>query len=181
MGTLNVVMYEPEIPQNTGNIMRTCVATNTILHLIEPLGFSLDEKEIKRSGANYIKDVKYIRYKNYQEFLEKNNLVKPEDRKNVYYLSRYGVHSIHNMDVSDTNQDYYFVFGKESTGIPKEILKDNIDKCIRLPMTDKVRALNVSNCCAIIVYEALRQQDFPGLCEFEPEKFKGKNFLFDDK
>ena len=178
MGTLNVVLYQPEIPQNTGNIMRTCVATNTILHLIEPLGFSLEEKEIRRSGANYVKDVKYIRYKSYQEFLEKNNLV--EDRSNVFYLSRYGIKSIHHMNVSNVDKDYYFVLGKESTGIPKEILQDNLDKCIRLPMTDKVRALNVSNVAAIIVYEALRQQDFPGLSEFEPEKYKGKNFLIED-
>ena len=108
MGTLNVVLYQPEIPQNTGNIMRTCVATNTILHLIEPLGFSLDEKDIRRSGANYVKDVKYIRYKSYQEFLEKNNLL--EDRSNVFYLSRYGVKSIHHMNVADVDKDYFFVF-----------------------------------------------------------------------
>ena len=98
----------------------------------------------------------------------------------MYYLSRYGVHSIHDLDVSNNDEDYYFILGKESTGIPKQILHDNIDNCIRLPMTDKVRALNVSNVAAIIVYEALRQQGFPGLCEFEPEKFKGKNYLSED-
>ena len=175
MGKINLVLYEPEIPQNTGNIMRTCVATNTVLHLIEPLGFSLGEKEIKRSGANYIKDVEYILYTNYDEFIEKN-----KGKGKMYYLSRYGVHSIHDLDVSNTDEDYYFILGKESTGIPKQILHDNIDNCIRLPMTDKVRALNVSNVAAIIVYEALRQQGFPGLCEFEPEKFKGKNYLSED-
>ena len=140
MGKINLVLYEPEIPQNTGNIMRTCVATNTVLHLIEPLGFSLGEKEIKRSGANYIKDVEYILYKNYDEFIEKN-----KGKGKMYYLSRYGVHSIHDLDVSNTDEDYY-----------------------------------VSNVAAIIVYEALRQQGFPGLCEFEPEKFKGKNYLSED-
>lgn len=173
MGKINLVLYEPEIPQNTGNIMRTCVATNTVLHLIEPLGFKLEEKEIKRSGANYIKDCEYYLYKNYDEFLEKN-------KGKMFYLSRYGVHSIHELDVSNTDEDYYFVLGKESTGIPKEILHNNIDNCIRLPMTDKVRALNVSNVAAIMVYEALRQQDFPGLSEYEPEKFKGKNYLLED-
>lgn len=177
MGTLNLVLYQPEIPQNTGNIMRTCVATNTVLHLIEPLGFSLDEKEIKRSGANYIKDVKYIRYKDWNDFLSKN-------QGKMYFLTRYGLHNMYDVKVADTNENYYFVLGKESTGIPKEILQENIDSCIRLPMTDKVRALNVSNCAAIIIYEALRQQGFRDLCAFEPDEtenlhFKGKNYLLD--
>lgn len=170
MGSFNIVLYQPEIPQNTGNIMRTCLATNATLHLIEPLGFSLEEKEVKRSGANYIKDVHYILYKDWNEFLEKN-------KGEFYYLSRYGIHSIHDVNVSDDSKDYFFVLGKESTGIPKEILKENIDRCIRLPMTDKVRALNVSNVACVIIYEALRQQNFKGLCEFEPESMKGKNYL----
>lgn len=171
MGTINVVLYQPEIPQNTGNIMRTCVATNTVLHLIEPLGFSLDEKEIKRSGANYVKDVKYFRYKDWDDFLEKN---KPES---IYYLTRYGQKHLFDVDVKNLDKDHYFVLGKESTGIPYEILQENFDKCIRLPMTDKVRALNVSNVAAIMMYEAMRQQNFPNLCEFEPESMKGKDFL----
>lgn len=171
MGRINIVLYQPEIPQNTGNIMRTCVATNTILHLIEPLGFSLDEKEIKRSGANYVKDVEYYRYPNWETFLEKN---KPE---NIYYLTRYGQKHLYDVDVKDQSKDYYFVLGKESTGIPYDILKENFDKCIRLPMTDKVRALNVSNVAAIMMYEAMRQQDFPGLEQYEPESMKGKDFL----
>ncbi len=174
MGTINIVLYEPEIPQNTGNIMRTCVATNTILHLIEPLGFSLDEKEIKRSGANYIKDVIYIRYKNWEEFIQKNNC------EFIYYLSRYGQKHLYDVNVHNMDNDYYFVLGKESTGIPLEILKNNIDKCIRLPMTDKVRALNVSNVAAIMIYEAMRQQDFPNLCQYEPDFLKGKDFLKND-
>lgn len=170
MGTINIVLYQPEIPQNTGNIMRTALATNAKLHLIEPLGFSLDEKSIKRSGANYVKDVHYTLYKNWEEFLEKN-------QGEFYYLSRYGMKGMHDLDVKDQSKDYYFVLGKESSGIPKEILKDNIDRCIRLPMTDKVRALNLSNVAAIIAYEALRQQDFPGLSEYEPESMKGSNYL----
>lgn len=171
MGRINIVLYQPEIPQNTGNIMRTCVATNTVLHLIEPLGFSLDEKEIKRSGANYVKDVEYYRYKNWEDFISQN---KPE---HIYYLTRYGQKHLYDVDVKNVENDYYFVLGKESTGIPYDILKENFDKCIRLPMTDKVRALNVSNVAAIMMYEAMRQQDFPGLCQYEPESMKGKDFL----
>ena len=170
MGTINWVLYQPEIPQNTGNMMRTCLATNTKLHLIKPLGFSLGEAEVKRSDANYIKDVDYVLYENWEEFLEKN-------KGEMYFLTRYGLHNIHSVDVKDDSKDYYFVLGKESSGIPKEILQDNLENCIRLPMTDKVRALNVSNVAAIIIYEALRQQDFKGLSEFEPESMKGKNFL----
>lgn len=170
MGTINIVLYEPEIPQNTGNIMRTCVATNTILHLIEPLGFNLGEKEIKRSGANYVKDVKYFTYKNYDEFLEKN-------KGEFYYLTRYGQHTMFDVNATDISKDYYFILGKESTGIPTDLLKENLDKCIRLPMTDKVRALNVSNVAAIMIYEAYRQQGFPNMSFLEPDNLKGSNFL----
>lgn len=172
MGTINLVLYQPEIPQNTGNIMRTCLATNTKLHLIEPLGFQLDEKSVKRSGANYVKDVNYVLYKDFNEFLEKN-------KGEIYYLTRYGLNTPYTLDVKDKDKDYYFVLGKESTGIPKELLQENLDRCIRLPMTDKVRALNVSNVAAIIVYEALRQQDFHDLSMYEPENLKGKNYLLD--
>ena len=165
---LNVVLYEPEIPQNTGNIMRTCVATNTRLHLIKPLGFSLDEKVVKRSGANYINECDYILYENWNDFLSKN------DGK-FYFLTRYG-HKPHSaFDYSDRNEKIYLVFGKESTGIPKEILKEHLDTCLRIPMTDKVRALNLSNTVAIMVYEALRQQNYPGLLFEEP--FKGADYL----
>lgn len=170
MGKMNLVLYEPEIPQNTGNIMRTCVATNTILHLIEPLGYKLTEKEIKRSGVNYIKDVIYYTYKNWEDFLSKN-------QGEFYFLTRYGLKSIYDVDTVDKNKDYYFILGKESTGIPKAILQENIDSCIRLPMTDKVRALNLSNVAAIIIYEANRQQGFPNLSYFEPETMKGMNYL----
>ncbi len=169
-GKLNLVFYQPEIPQNTGNIMRTCAATDTVLHLIEPLGFSLSEKEIKRSGANYIKHTEYYVYKDWQEFLEKND-------GEIFYLSRYGMKCVSEIDVSDTSKNYYFVVGSESSGIAKEILKNNLDHCMRLPMNDKVMALNVSNVAAIIIYEALRQQNYRSLDFFEPENFKGKDFL----
>ena len=170
VGRINMVFYQPEIPQNTGNIMRTCAATGTVLHLIEPLGFSLGEKEIKRSGANYIKHTEYYVYKNWDEFLEKN-------KGEFFYLSRYGQQKVSDIDASDISKDYYFVVGSESTGISKEILKDNLDRCVRLPMNDKVMALNVSNVAAIMIYEALRQQNYRDLSFYEPEHFKGKDFL----
>ena len=173
MGTINLVLYAPEIPQNTGNTMRTCIATNTVLHLIEPLGFSLDTKIIKRSAANYqiTPDFTYHLYKNVEEFLEKN-----QDGE-FYFLTRYGHKGLYDVDASDTSKNYYFVLGSESSGIPLDILEKNVDRCIRLPMTDKVRSLNLSNCAAIITYEALRQQGFVGLELEEPEIFKGKNYL----
>ncbi len=162
---LNIVLYEPEIPQNTGNIMRTCVATGAMLHLIEPLGFKLDEKSIKRSGVNYIDKLVYKVYKNYDEFLKEN-------KGTFYYLTRYGHIPHTSFDYSNKDENIYFVFGKESTGIPKKILKDNLDHCMRIPMTDNVRALNLSNTVAIMVYEALRQQNYPNLFFDEPHKTK---------
>jgi len=165
---LNVVLYQPEIPQNTGNIMRTCAATNTHLHLIKPLGFSLDEKNIKRSAANYVENCDYTIYEDYEEFLSKN-------KGEFYYLTRYGNKPHTAFDYSDSSKNVYLVFGKESTGIPKEILKNHLDTCLRLPMTDKVRALNLSNCVAIMIYEVLRQQNYNDLLFEEP--FKGENYL----
>ncbi len=165
---LNVVLFEPEIPQNTGNIMRTCVATGTRLHLIKPLGFSLDEKIVRRSGANYIDDCDYMVYENFDEFLAKN-------KGKFYFLTRYGRRPHSSFDYSNKDENIYLIFGKESTGIPKEILKDHLDTCMRIPMTDKVRALNLSNCVAIMVYEALRQQNYPNLLREEP--FKGADYL----
>lgn len=162
---LNVVLFEPEIPGNTGNIMRTCVATNTHLHLIKPLGFSLEDKYIKRSGVNYIDNCHYTVYENIEEFFAKN----PGE---YYFLTRYGHKPHSDFDYYDSNKNIYFIFGKESTGIPKEILKPHIDRCIRLPMTDKVRALNLSNTVAIMVYEALRQQNYNDLLRDEPHKSK---------
>ena len=148
---INIVLFEPEIPGNTGNIMRTCVATNSKLHLIKPLGFSLDEKYIRRSGVNYIDKCDYTVYENIDEFYEKN--------KGEFYYS-------------NSEENIYFVFGKESTGIPPELLKPHIDRCMRLPMTDNVRALNLSNTVAIVIYEALRQQNYNDLLRDEPHKSK---------
>ena len=163
---LNIVLHEPEIPQNTGNIMRSCVATNATLHLIKPLGFSVDDKDLKRSGVNYIDKLKWYVYDSYEDFLKKN------PNGTFYYLTRYGHKPHTTFDYSDYNENIYFVFGKESTGIPKSILKPNIDHCMRMPMTDNVRSLNLSNTVAIMLYEALRQQNYHGLLFDEPHKTK---------
>ena len=165
----NIVLYQPEIPQNTGNIMRTCAATNTKLHLIKPLGFILDDKNLKRCAVNYIDKLNYEVYENYEDFLSKN-------KGKYYYFTRYGKkpHTSFNYENKD-NEELYFIFGKESTGIPKEILEDNLDFCMRIPMSDNVRALNLSNCCAIVIYEALRQQNYNDLLYTDP--YKGDNYL----
>lgn len=166
---INVVLYEPEIPGNTGNIMRTCAGTNTKLHLIEPLGFSLSDNYVKRSGANYLEHCDYTVYKNYDDFLEKNQNGK------FYFLTRYGKKPHTSFDYSNTNENIYLVFGKESTGIPKEILKKHLDNCMRIPMNENIRSLNLSNTVAIMLYEVLRQQNYPSLLTKEP--FKGEDFL----
>jgi len=167
---LNIVLYEPEIPTNTGNIMRTCVATNTKLHLIEPLGFSLDEKSIRRSGVNYIDKLEYFVYKNWDDFISQNS-------GDFYYFTRYGKKPHTSFDYSDKERDIYLIFGKESTGIPREILKNDLEHCMRIPMSDNVRSLNLSNCCAIVLYEVLRQQDYRDLLFVEPHK--SKDYIID--
>ncbi|MCH5167672.1 MAG: tRNA (cytidine(34)-2'-O)-methyltransferase [Erysipelotrichales bacterium] len=165
---INIVLFEPEIPGNTGNIMRTCVATNSKLHLIKPLGFSLDEKYIKRSGVNYIDKCEYQVYENIEDFYSKNE-------GTFYYLTRYGHKPHTEFDYSNSNENIYFMFGKESTGIPREYLKPHLDHCMRMPMTDNVRSLNLSNTVAIMVYEALRQQNYNDLLRDEPHK--GADFI----
>ncbi len=160
---LNVVLFEPEIPGNTGNIMRTCVATNTKLHLIKPLGFSLEEKYIKRSGVNYIDKCDYRVYENWEDFLKKN-------QGKMFFYTRYGHKTHDSFNYSNQEEEIYLVFGKESTGIPRSILKPNLSTCARIPMTNQVRALNLSNSVAIVVYEALRQQGFKDLLRDEPHK-----------
>lgn len=166
---LNIVLFEPEIPGNTGNIMRTCAGTNAKLHLIEPLGFSLSDNYIKRSGANYIEDCDYSLYDNFDDFFNKN----PDGE--YYFLTRYGKKPHTSFDYSDSSKNIYLIFGKESTGIPKEILKGHLDNCMRIPMNDKIRSLNLSNTVAIMLYEVLRQQDYPNLLTKEP--FKGEDYL----
>lgn len=165
---INIVLYEPEIPQNTGNIMRTCAGTNARLHLIKPLGFKLDEKSIKRSGVNYIEHCNYIVYENFDEFKEKNI-------GTYYYLTRYGTKEYTSFDYSNKDENIYLIFGKESTGIPKEILKKDLDHCMRIPINSNIRALNLSNSVAIMLFEVLRQQNFNDLLRFDP--FKGEDYL----
>lgn len=165
---INVVLFEPEIPGNTGNIMRTCAGTGVKLHLIEPLGFRLDEKSIKRSGVNYIEHCDYKVYKNFDDFKSQNN-------GTYYYLTRYGKKPHTSFDYSNKNENIYIIFGKESTGIPKEILSKDLEHCMRIPMNDNIRALNLSNTVAIMVYEILRQQNYRDLLFTDP--FKGSDYL----
>lgn len=148
---MNIVLFEPEIPANTGNIGRTCVATGARLHLIEPLGFRLDEKEIKRAGLDYWKDLDVTVYKNYEEFLEKNPNAK------IYMATTKARHVYTEVTYEP---DCYIMFGKESAGIPEEILLQNKDTAIRIPMIGEIRSLNLSNSVAIVLYEALRQNNF---------------------
>lgn len=151
MAKLNIVLYEPEIPSNTGNIGRTCVATGTRLHLIEPLGFRLNEKAIKRAGMDYWSDLDVTTYVNYEEFLEKNPGAK------IYMAT---TKSRQTYTEVSYKPDCYIMFGKESAGIPEEILVKHPDTCVRIPMIGETRSLNLSNSVAIVLYEALRQNNF---------------------
>lgn len=165
----HIVLYNPAIPQNTGNIMRTCVATNTKLHLIKPLGFELDDKRMKRAGLDYIDYLDYKVHENWEEFLALN--------KGVYFfLTRYAKTTYSDATFVQ-EQDVYLVFGHEHDGIPLPLLKQHEQTCLRIPMTDHVRSLNVSNCATMLIYEALRQQGFPNLSKVEVQK--GEDFLFE--
>ena len=151
MAKLNVVLYEPEIPANTGNIGRTCVATGTRLHLIEPLGFHLDEKAIKRAGMDYWSELDVTTYVNWEDFCGKNPGAK------IYMATTKGRHVYTEVSYEP---DCYIMFGKESAGIPEEILVAHEETCIRIPMEPAIRSLNLSNSVAIVLYEALRQNGF---------------------
>ena len=151
---MNIVLFEPEIPQNTGNIGRTCVATGTRLHLIGPMGFQITEKAVKRAGMDYWKYLDVTEYDGYEDFLEKNPGAK------IYMATTKAKQRY--TDVS-YEEDCYIMFGKESAGIPEEILINHPDTCIRIPMNPDIRSLNLSNSAAIVRYEALRQQDFKGM------------------
>lgn len=153
---LNIVLHEPEMPANTGNIGRTCVASGARLHLIEPMGFMINDKMLKRAGLDYWDKLDVTIYDNYQDFLSKN-----PDAK-IYMATTKSRQKYTDVAYED---DAYIMFGKESAGIPEEILLDNRDTCIRIPMMPGERSLNLSNSVAIVVYEALRQQNFPGLEE----------------
>ena len=148
---LNIVLHEPEIPANTGNIGRTCVATNTRLHLIEPLGFRLDEKSLKRAGMDYWGSLDVTTYIDYADFLERNPGAK-------IYMATTKAPKVYT-EVS-YEPDCYIMFGKESAGIPEEILMEHKENCVRIPMINDIRSLNLSNSVAIVLYEALRQNQF---------------------
>jgi tRNA (cytidine/uridine-2'-O-)-methyltransferase len=167
---IHIVLYEPEIPQNTGNIMRTCVAIGAKLHLIEPLGFKIDEARLKRSALDYYEHLDYKVYRNFLDFEEKN-------QGKYFFLTRYGKKTYSEFHYDEIKEDIYLIFGKESTGIDKTLLAKHMDYCYRIPTTDKVRSLNLSNAVAIVVYEVLRQIDFMNLEKYEPETHKGKDFL----
>ena len=151
---LNIVLLEPEIPANTGNIGRTCVAAGARLHLIEPLGFSLSEKALERAGMDYWKSLDVTTYIDYQDFLDRNPGAKiymaTTKARKVYTEAAY-------------EPDCYIMFGKESAGIPEEILVENKENCVRIPMIGDIRSLNLGNSAAIILYEALRQNGFKGM------------------
>lgn len=167
---INIVLYEPLIPQNTGNIMRTCVALNMKLHLIEPLGFKLDEAKLKRSALDYYEHLDYYVYGNYEDFVSKN--------EGVYlFLSRYGKKTYSDFKIKDIKEDIYIIFGKETTGVDRKLLNKNIDNTFRIPTTNKVRSLNLSNSVAIVAYEFYRQLDFNDLEKVEPDNLKGRDFL----
>ena len=148
---MNIVLHEPEIPANTGNIGRTCVATGSRLHLIQPLGFCLEEKQLRRAGLDYWKDLDVTVYQNFEEFLERNAGAR-------IYMATTKAKQIYS-EVSYQADDY-IMFGKESAGIPEEILVNYKETCIRIPMKSNIRSLNLSNSVAVVLYEALRQTKF---------------------
>ena len=152
--TLNIVLIEPEIPQNTGNIARTCAATGARLHLVEPMGFKVDDKKLKRAGLDYwhLLDITY--YKDTADFFEKNK------DGNFFYFSTKATHRHTDVEYPDNT---YLVFGKETKGLPEELLSENMESCIRIPMLPTLRSLNLSNSVAIVIYEALRQAGFENM------------------
>lgn len=156
MSNINIVLLEPEIPQNTGNIARTCAATGASLHLIEPLGFRIDDAKLKRAGLDYWHQLDITYYKDLDDFYAKN----PDAQ--VYYFSTKAPQKYTDIIYPEK---VYLMFGKETKGLPEELLRDNKSHCVRIPMRDSLRSLNLSNSAAIAVYEVFRQRDFEGLRE----------------
>ena len=166
---LNIVLYQPEIAGNCGNIVRTCASIGARLHLIHPLGFSLEEKAFSRAGMDYILDCEIVEYESLDDFYQKN----PDC--NLYFITRYATRVYSDVDFSSPIEDYYLMFGKESSGIPYDVLAAKLDRCLRIPMKINARSLNLSNCVALVSYEVMRQQDFYLLST--QETFKGSDFL----
>lgn len=152
--SVNIVLFEPEIPQNTGNIARSCAATGSRLHLIDPLGFSIEDRYLKRAGLDYWDKVDLSYYDNLEEYLSMHR------GKDILFCTKHAPRVYTDMIYPD---ECHIMFGKETTGLPEALLRENIGKCIRIPMLEGIRSLNLSNSVAIVLYEALRQQGFPGL------------------
>ena len=154
-----MVLFEPRIAPNTGNMARTCAATNTVLHLIRPFGFEITDKHLKRAGLDYWDKVDIRYHDSLDDFMKSM-----EADAKLYLVSKFAEHVYSDVDYSDDTQNHYFLFGREDTGLPQEFMLEHRDECIRIPMNDThVRALNVSNCACMIIYEAMRQQEFRGL------------------
>lgn len=162
----NIVLFEPEIPFNTANIIRTCVATNSRLHIIEPMGFDIekDHKDLKRGSTNFINDVDLSIYKNFEEFQKVLG-----DNK-LYLLTRYGDKTYNQINYTSSDEEIFIMFGKESSGIPKHIMHQYEDTMFRIPMSSKMRSLNLSNCVALVTYDVLSKTDFYGLEKEEVNK-----------
>ncbi|MBE6546023.1 MAG: tRNA (cytidine(34)-2'-O)-methyltransferase [Ruminococcaceae bacterium] len=159
MKKIHIVLHEPEIPQNTGNIARTCAATGAALHIIRPMGFEIDDKKLKRAGLDYWDKLDITYYDDYADFLAKH----PEAVEKTYYFSTKAPRAY--TEISPYPDEVFIMFGKETKGIPEDILYQNRDFCVRIPMRDTIRSLNLSNSVAIAVFEILRQWDFEGLQE----------------
>ena len=156
MADINIVLIEPEIPQNTGNIARTCAATGAALHLVKPMGFEIDNAKLKRAGLDYWHQLDITYYENSDEFFEKN-----KDEQMFFFSTKAPVSHV----TAVYPKKVFLVFGKETKGLPEDLLKANIEKCVRIPMRNGLRSLNLSNSAAIAVYEVLRQRDFDGMLE----------------
>lgn len=152
----NIVLIEPEIPQNTGNIARTCAATGAKLHLVGPLGFKIEDRYLKRAGLDYWNEVNIQYYESYREFSLKNN------SGNFFFATTKAPNTYTEVNYPE---NCYIFFGKETAGLPEDLLKANLERCIRIPMRERLRSLNLSNSVAVILYEALRQNEFMGLKE----------------
>ncbi len=172
---INIVLYQPEIPFNTANIIRTCVGTNINLHIIKPCGFDLskDHKDLKRGSTNFMEDVNLTLYESFENFESKIN------KKNLYILTRYGQKIYSDIKYDEKihkQEDIYIMFGKESAGIPKEILDNYLENTFRIPMSKKMRSLNLSNCAALVAFDLVKKTNFEGLEVSEPhrEKYLGR-------
>ncbi len=167
---LHIVLYQPEIAPNTGNIIRTCSATGAKLHIIKPIAFDLEPKYLKRPAAGrLLEDIPHEIHDSYDDFKEKYG------DKVIFYVTRYGQQYHSNPKYGEIKEDIFLMFGRESTGIPKEIMRDKLDMCVRIPMTAHERSLNLANTVMLMSYEVLRQQNYDGLSKFEVQK--GKDWL----